>query len=958
MEDSDQKNFDIDFLSLLFNKQKILSVNFRAKIEQISSESEQISLNISSLENKNICYNGFYAIKGEIFPLPKIDDIIEIKEIRYKLNEDFNPGFFIKIIKSEDIDIINLEKKNQILDLTKNNIIKSLTEIINIKETLKSMIFIVIDDSSNDYYVLKCINNNTKYYLIKKTEFLEYSFNKSDIIYIFNFYENKDYIGLTLITLVEKLNDENLFFLLEKNYNNKNKYFLGKVVEIINSNKIFRIILLDESKQLFELKRRNDKIKLGQICLITNYKVLKEDNKLPQILETNESFSYFSSQNLYFSNKIKLNMFSVIQLYFLDFKSTKNNLYNAIKINNERVDIISEKMNIIIESKKMKNYEYSPVSIQLIEGKNGKDISNISFNFNLLHGLLNKINAFINYKNKIPYFYEYLFYYFDLGIYQAKKEIYFAKKKSQILLIYDIFDSSNRLRFNVLNIPFQKECDEKLLNNSNSLTVCEIFTNGNLKPKTVGIFSIDEIKQNTPELKNNNIFDKYYNDFGFIYDNILEIKEQNINEFINICKNKFDIIINKDKNLDFKNISSYEEEISLSQFKTRIGIIISYYLYKSHENEKIDNFENIKAVFSSIHRHKNNLSLLQFFRLFKFIIRKSLNNYERYKICYISELDEFSPYLVAYNFNIDEINKINETSRLFMGYIQIDSYILVNHLIGNSKSYSLSIEPLFMIKNHLLQSYEGFFLIEKSDKEHYAQSITDEKITIINIKKIFAFSNIKIDDIEKIEKKNILRNHAFSLSMEFRHENNSHQKKNQKNIHITSPIYYFDKSDIKKIEFLKNNKIQGEDGRLIEALIDEDRETIISLQADIIYGDLLNINYFIQTNFDMLKKIFKKIKEKKDKFDDKIDDQKNEINKIDSELNSSEKNLYEEKEQEKLYIELKTTGYIMISDEEYSEYHIKEIIKTAKNNNTYEQLPSIIIYIDKRMKEEESEKNE
>ena len=99
MEDSDQKNFDIDFLSLLFNKQKILSVNFRAKIEQISSESEQISLNISSLENKNICYNGFYAIKGEIFPLPKIDDIIEIKEIRYKLNEDFNPGFFIKIIK-------------------------------------------------------------------------------------------------------------------------------------------------------------------------------------------------------------------------------------------------------------------------------------------------------------------------------------------------------------------------------------------------------------------------------------------------------------------------------------------------------------------------------------------------------------------------------------------------------------------------------------------------------------------------------------------------------------------------------------------------------------------------------------------------------------------------------------------------------------------------------------------
>ena len=615
-------------------------------------------------------------------------------------------------------------------------------------------------------------------------------------------------------------------------------------------------------------------------------------------------------------------------------------------------------MNIIIETKKIKNYEYSPISIQLIERKNNKDISNISFNFNLLHGLLNKINAFINYKHKIPYFYEYLFYYFDSGIYQAKKTIHLKNKSLYCLLIYDNFDSFNRIRFNVLNINFQNECNENLLSNSNSLMVCEIFTNGNLFPKKVGIFSIDEIKQNIPNLKSNNVFDKYYNDFGFIYNNLLDCKEHNINDFINICKMKFNNIIIPEKNLDFKNISSYEEEISLSQFKTRIGIIISYYLNRSSESEKIDNFESIKSVFSSIYRHRNKLSLMQFLRLFKFIVRKLLNNYERYRICFISELNEFSPYLVAYNFNIDEINEINESSRLFMGYIQIDSYILVNYLIKNSKSYSLSIEPLFIVKKHLLQSYEGFFLIERSDKEHYAQSITDEKITIINIKKIFEFSNIiKMEDIDEIKKPNILRNHAFSLSMEFRHENNSHQKKNQKNIHITSPIFYFDKSDIKKIEFLKNNQIQGEDGRLIEALIDESRDIILSLQTDIIYGDLLNINYFIQSDFKELKEKFNKIRERKDKFDDKIEEQKNEKNIINSELDTNEeKKLYKEKEQEKLYIELKKTGTIMISDEEYTEYLIKEIIKAAKNNNTYEQLPSILIYIDKRMKEEEFEK--
>jgi hypothetical protein len=230
-------------------------------------------------------------------------------------------------------------------------------------------------------------------------------------------------------------------------------------------------------------------------------------------------------------------------------------------------------------------------------------------------------------------------------------------------------------------------------------------------------------------------------------------------------------------------------------------------------------------------------------------------------------LNNLSPYLVAYNFNVEEINNIKENSRLFMGYVQIDSYILTNHLLQNNKSYSLSIEPLFIVRKHLLETYEGFFLIERSSDNRYAQSITDEKITIINIEKICKFSNIiDLDDISRIEKTNIINNHAFSLSMEFRRENISHHKKNQKNKNITLPIYYFDKENIKKIEYEKNKKIQGEDGRLIEALIDENRDNITSLQSDIIYGDLLDINLFIQKDFEELKKKMKEIRKKTDKF--------------------------------------------------------------------------------------------
>ena len=74
-------------------------------------------------------------------------------------------------------------------------------------------------------------------------------------------------------------------------------------------------------------------------------------------------------------------------------------------------------------------------------------------------------------------------------------------------------------------------------------------------------------------------------------------------------------------------------------------------------------------------------------------------------------------------------------------------------------------------------------------------------------------------------------------------------------------------------------------------------------------------------------------------------------------LNKNKKLLLWEKI-EIIYREMKRTGAVMISDEEYSDYLIEEIIKTAKKNNTYDQLPEIIIYIDKRLKEEENEKEE
>ena len=74
--------------------------------------------------------------------------------------------------------------------------------------------------------------------------------------------------------------------------------------------------------------------------------------------------------------------------------------------------------------------------------------------------------------------------------------------------------------------------------------VCEVFTEQ--KSTTVGIFDINEIENNFPQINSNDIFDNYYEDFGFIYNFLLnynstkdEEKTKKKEEFIKNCKNNF-----------------------------------------------------------------------------------------------------------------------------------------------------------------------------------------------------------------------------------------------------------------------------------------------------------------------------------------------------------------------------------------------------------------------------------
>ena len=190
----------------------------------------------------------------------------------------------------------------------------------------------------------------------------------------------------------------------------------------------------------------------------------------------------------------------------------------------------------------------------------------------------------------------------------------------------------------------------------------------------------------------------------------------------------------------------------------------------------------------------------------------------------------------------------------------MDSYVSHNYKI-NERSYSLSIEPLFIIKNHLKSNYEGFFLLEEVNSNILGWTEPRENITIINEKNLFEKSNY-IDPSHISDEKD-LKNCAFGISIVLRHENNSHKKKNLNNNGIESPLYYFE--DGKVINLKDNNPdiIKGEDGIVIESLMTKDQKIIISLAKDFIYGELLNYKLFIQKDFSELLNKMNNIKSQK-----------------------------------------------------------------------------------------------
>ena len=287
----------------------------------------------------------------------------------------------------------------------------------------------------------------------------------------------------------------------------------------------------------------------------------------------------------------------------------------------------------------------------------------------------------------------------------------------------------------------------------------------------------------------------------------------------------------------YKNIetlSNYESQITHSQYKTRLGLIICKNIIEANNiaiaKHLITGFKMIRIMIE-----EKNLSYYQKLRIYQFYFSRKFNSIN---ILFFDDLDKInSPYILANNFNKEEIKNMNIYSRLFSAYLQCDSFILYNYIFKEN-SFSFSLELDFVLKYNLLSNYEEFIFTSSDDPDGiFAYETLNARITVIHEKKLLGKSNVQfINDIK--ESKNI----AFSISMEIRNEKNCHIKFNKKNLGNTPALFCRD-CQIKKIVSEK------EGGRIIDSFIYDSQLKISKIKTGNKYGCLLDYRYFIDKKF-------------------------------------------------------------------------------------------------------------
>ena len=233
---------------------------------------------------------------------------------------------------------------------------------------------------------------------------------------------------------------------------------------------------------------------------------------------------------------------------------------------------------------------------------------------------------------------------------------------------------------------------------------------------------------------------------------------------------------------------------------------------------------------------------------------------DEYRVTHLILLDnllEDNSYKIAINFNKKIINELEENSRLFIPFLQLDSFILYNYK-KDSYSFTLSLEPLIITKKHLLSSYDDFiFTYKEKSKDNQltlAFQCIKNDVTTINEYSLFP-SNDNCDSKELCG-----NDKAIPILIHLLNKKNGHSKKDKKNKRNTIPLYYYKENEIveinkdyQKIDNLRG-VIKGEAGHLVDSFISYKND---NLKLDLIKNHTLgnvinNVKLFTARTFEGL----------------------------------------------------------------------------------------------------------
>ena len=142
--------------NLMISKDKKIETNILVKVLKTSYNSLRDEIELNLFDGK-LQFNNLYLIKGEIFPTPKNNDILNIKEIALKFDSKLKIKVYLKAdIAKEGIDIFDLKNSKGEFSLNSENLLNYYKQLFKKEDNIYySAIFSLKkkDDESNSYYI-------------------------------------------------------------------------------------------------------------------------------------------------------------------------------------------------------------------------------------------------------------------------------------------------------------------------------------------------------------------------------------------------------------------------------------------------------------------------------------------------------------------------------------------------------------------------------------------------------------------------------------------------------------------------------------------------------------------------------------------------------------------------------------------------------------------------------------